>query len=319
MRVLFMGSPQFAVPSLDAVHSSAHDVVAVVTQPDRPVGRSLKVHPPPVKVSAQALGIPVLQPPTTKSPEFIDQISAFGPDILVVVAYGEILRKNVLELPPAGAVNLHASLLPKYRGAAPIPWAIINGETETGCTTMQMTLEMDAGPLYLQEKCVIHPSDTTETLSRKLSELGAPLLTLTLDLIEKNAMVPVTQDLSAITFAPKLKKENGRVDWNRPADWISRQIRAFDPWPGTFSRIADTELKLWLAQPVEGSAAEKPGTIINVLKHAIFVACGEGTILQLLEVQPESRPRMTAHEFAIGYRIKTGDSFSDGASQLPLS
>ena len=310
MRVIFMGSPLFAVPSLEAIHGSGHDVVAVVTQPDRPVGRSLKVHPPPVKVSAQALNIPVLQPTTTKTPEFIDQISAFGPDILVVVAYGEILRKNVLELAPAGAVNLHASLLPKYRGAAPIPWAILHGESETGCTTMQMTLELDAGPLYLQEKCVIHPSDTTETLSRKLSVLGAPLLTLTLDLIEKNAMVPITQDLSAVTFAPKLKKENGRVDWNKPADWISRQIRAFDPWPGTFSKIANTELKLWLAQSVEGKAAEKPGTIINVLKHALHVACGDGSILQLVEVQPVSRPRMTAHEFAIGYRIKAGDSFS---------
>src|SRR5262245_5269330 len=310
MRVVFMGSPQFAVPSLEAIHSSGHDVVAVVTQPDRPVGRSLKVHPPPVKVAAQPLKIPVLQPPTTKTPEFIDQVSAFGPDILVVVAYGEILRKNVLELCPAGAVNLHASLLPKYRGAAPIPWAILNGETETGCTTMQMSLEMDAGPLYLQEKCIIHDTDTTETLSRKLSELGAPLLILTLDLIEKNAMVPVTQDLSAVTFAPKLKKENGRVDWNRPAAWISRQIRAFDPWPGTFSRIANTELKFWLAQPVEEKTSEKPGTIINVQKHAILVASGERTILQLVEVQPQSRPRMTAHEFAIGYRIKAGDSFS---------
>lgn len=310
MRVVFMGSPQFAVPSLEAIHSSPHDVVAVVTQPDRPVGRSLKVHPPPVKVCAQTLDIPVLQPATTKTPEFLDQISAFGPDILVVVAYGEILRKNVLELTPAGAVNLHASLLPKYRGAAPIPWAILNGEAETGCTTMQMSLEMDAGPLYLQERCIIHDTDTTETLSRKLSELGAPLLILTLDLIEKNAMVPVTQDLSAVTFAPKLKKENGRVDWNRPADWISRQIRAFDPWPGTFSKLANTELKFWLAQPVEGKTSEKPGTIINVLKHALLIASGEGTILQLVEVQPESRPRMTAHEFAIGYRIKAGDSFS---------
>jgi methionyl-tRNA formyltransferase len=310
MRVVFMGSPQFAVPSLEAIDSSSHDIVAVVTQPDRPVGRSLKVHPPPVKAAAQKLNIPVLQPSTTKNPEFLDQISAFGPDILVVVAYGEILRKNVLELSPAGAVNLHASLLPKYRGAAPIPWAILNGETETGVTTMQMSLEMDAGPLYLQERCIIHDTDTTETLSRKLSELGAPLLILTLDLIEKNAMVPVAQDLSAVTFAPKLKKENGRVDWNRPANWISRQIRAFDPWPGTFSRIANTELKFWLAQPVEGTTSEKPGTIINVLKHALLIASGEGTILQLLEVQPESRPRMTAHEFAIGYRIKAGDSFS---------
>lgn len=310
MRIIFIGSPHFAVPSLEAIHASDHEVVAVVTQPDRPVGRSLKVHSLPVKVSAQAMNIPVLQPPTTRSQDFIDQISAFGPDILVVVAYGEILRRNVLELTPAGAVNLHASLLPKYRGAAPIPWAILNGETETGCTTMQMSLEMDAGPLYLQEKCIIHPTDTTEMLSRKLSELGAPLLTLTLDLIEKNAMAPIPQDISAITYAPKLKKEDGRVDWNHPATWISRQVRAFDPWPGTFSRIANTDLKFWLAQPVQDATVEKPGTVLNVLKHAILVACGERTVLQLMEVQPESRPRMTAHEFAIGYRIKAGDSFS---------
>ena len=237
MRIIFMGSPSFAVPSLEAIHASNHKVLAIVTQPDRPVGRNLKIQPPPIKITAQSLGIPVFQPTTTKTQEFVDQMAALKPDILVVVAYGEILRRNVLELAPRGAVNLHASLLPKYRGAAPIPWAILNGENETGITTMQVDLAMDAGPVFLKRTCEIESSDTAESLSKKLADLGAPLLTKTLDLIEKNEIVAEAQDISAVTYAPKLKKEDGLVDWNKPASWISRQIRAFNPWPGTFYEI----------------------------------------------------------------------------------
>jgi methionyl-tRNA formyltransferase len=316
MRIIFMGSPSFAVPSLEAIHHSSHDILAVVTQPDRPVGRKLKLQAPPVKVAAEALSIPVHQPSTTKSQEFVDQMSALKPEILVVVAYGEIVRRNVLELAPHGAVNLHASLLPKYRGAAPIPWAILNGETETGLSTMKMDLAMDAGPIYLQQTCEILPSDTTASLSERLSTLGAPLLLKTLGLIEENLIVPSEQDISAVTYAPKLKKEDGKVDWNKPAAWIARQIRAFFPWPSTFAWFENTTFKLLNAEPeLEGADLRPartvmPGEVINISKSGILVAAGEQSVLRLMEVQPENRQRMTAHDFAIGHRITTGTVFS---------
>src|SRR5262245_23843313 len=198
MRIVFMGSPSFAVPSLEALHNSSHQVVAVVTQPDRPGGRHLQLQAPAVKLSAQKLGLGVLQPSTTKTPEFLDEIASFQPDVLVVVAYGEILKRALLELPPQGAVNLHASLLPKYRGAAPVPWAIIHGETETGATTIRITEKMDAGPIFLQERCRIEPSDTSESLARKISVLGAPMLKRTIDLLEQGKAVSRDQDETQI-------------------------------------------------------------------------------------------------------------------------
>jgi methionyl-tRNA formyltransferase len=236
-------------------------------------------------------------------------MASLKPDILVVVAYGEILRRNLLELAPRGAVNLHASLLPKYRGAAPIPWAILNGENETGVTTMQVDVAMDAGPVYLKQSCPIERSDTAETLANKLATLGAPLLTRTLDLIEKNEIVPEAQDITAVTYAPKLKKEDGRVDWNKPASWIARQVRAFDPWPGTFTTFGNISMKFWNAHPSDQPTDEPPGTVIYINKDAIFVAAGERSVLNILEVQPENRPRMKAHDFAIGHRIQPGKVF----------
>ncbi len=310
MRIIFMGSPSFAVPSLEAIHHSNHEILAVVTQPDRPVGRNLKVQAPPIKVTAESFSIPVYQPSTTKTQEFVDQMTALKPDILVVVAYGEILRRNVLELAPKGAVNLHASLLPKYRGAAPIPWAILNGENETGLTTMQVDLAMDSGPIYLTQTCEIDSLDTSETLSQKLGKLGAPLLTKTLNLIEKNEIVPMPQDVSAVTYAPKLKKEDGRVNWTKTAAWISRQVRAFNPWPGTFTRLENMGLKFWATRDSGETTNQTPGNILSLTKDAIYVAAGEGTVLEVLEVQPENRPRMTAHDFAIGHRVQEGKSFS---------
>lgn len=303
-----MGSPQFAVPSLELLHS-VYEIVAVVTQPDRPVGRKLKVQPPPVKITAHTLGIPVFQPATTKTPEFVEEMKAFQPDALIVVAYGEILRKNLLEAAPLGAINLHASLLPKYRGAAPIAWAIINGETETGCSTMQIVQAMDAGSVYLQESCPIHSSDTTESLSKNLAQLGAPLLKRTLQLIERKEIQPQPQDESLASYAPKLKKEDGKVDWSYPADRISRQIRAFNPWPGTYTTLNGSTVKLWLGHPSPERAEASPGTIIRILKNAVEVACGGGTILEIVTLQPENRPRITALEFTNGYRITAGAIF----------
>lgn len=310
MRIVFMGSPDFAVPTLEALRASHHEVVAAVTQPDRPFGRRLHMHSPPVKDAAHSLGIPVLQPATTRSPEFVSEIESLRPDVLIVVAYGEILRPALLRIPPRGAVNLHASLLPKYRGAAPVAWAILRGETVTGCSTMQINERMDAGDVYLQEVCAIQSTETTESLTRRLSLLGAPLMKETIDKLEREAIQAQPQDPGAVTYAPKLKKEDGLVDWSRSSGWISRQTRAFAPWPGTFSFLNNLLIKLWVAQASEEKTAEPPGTIFHVDKKAILVACGEGTVLQIEELQPQNRPRLTASDFINGAHLMAGRRFS---------
>lgn len=305
-----MGSPQFAVPGLETLSNSTHEIVAVVTQPDRPKGRNLLPQAPPVKVAAHRLGIPVLQPVTTKSDVFLQEIRSFRADLLVVVAYGEILREALLNLPPYGAVNLHASLLPKYRGAAPVPWAILRGESYTGATTMIMNEVMDGGPILLQEECPILPADTSDTLAKKIANLGAPLLKRTVDLLQRKDITPKPQDLTLVTYAPKLRKADGKINWNNPAAWIARQIRAFDPWPGSFCNFRDLTVKFWLAHPKEGGTVEAPGTVIAVMKHSFEIACGESTILEVLEIQPENRPRFPAADFIHGYSIRPGERFS---------
>jgi methionyl-tRNA formyltransferase len=305
-----MGSPEFAVPSLEALYNSVHQVIAVVTQPDRPKGRRLLMQPPPVKIAAHKLNLPVLQPSTTKSELFLQEVNSFRPDLLVVVAYGEILRPALLDLPPRGAVNLHASLLPKYRGAAPISWAILQGEIMTGVTTMQLNEVMDGGDVLLQQECPILPTDTTETLTKRLAHLGAPLLRQTVDFMEKNEVIPHAQDLKLVTYAPKLRKQDGLIDWSKSASWIARQIRAFDPWPGTFSFFRDLAVKLWLGHVAADRTTEEPGRVIELTKQSLRVACGEGTVLEILEIQPENRPRLTAADFIHGYNIHVQDCFS---------
>ena len=309
MRIVFMGSPQFAVPSLEALHHSSHEVVAVVTQPDRPKGRKLQMQPPRLKIAAHRLNIPVLQPATTKSEIFYEEVRLFQPDLLVVVAYGEILRANLLALPTRGAVNLHGSLLPKYRGAAPIAWAILEGESVTGATTMMMNEVMDGGPILLQEECAIAAIDTAETLAIRISQSGAHLLKKTVDMLARNEIVARAQDLDRVSYAPKLRKEDGRIDWNQSALRISRQIRAFNPWPGSFSDFRGMTVKFWLAHPDGGSISELPGTVVQVNRQSLLVACGEQSVLEILEVQPQNRPRFPAADFIHGYSIRTGDRF----------
>ena len=244
----------------------------------------------------------------------MDEIRSFEPDLLVVVAYGEILRPSLLQIPKHGAVNLHASLLPKYRGAAPVAWAILHGEKRTGVTTMLMDQGMDSGPMLLQETCPISFTDTTATLAKKLAAIGAPLMRKTVDHIRDGVIAPKTQDVSLVSYAPKLKKEDGWVDWTKHADWISRQIRAFDPWPGTFSRLQESVMKFWLADAIADEMThELPGTVVRVSKQAIVVACGDGTVLRVLELQPENRPRMTALDFIHGYKIEIGSRFNSDA------
>lgn len=309
MRIVFMGSPELAVPSLESLKASNHEVVAVVTQPDRPSGRKLQPKAPAVKLAAQKMGIPVLQPVTTKTPEFLQEISIFQPDVLAVVAYGEILRPKLLALAPHGAVNLHASLLPKYRGAAPIAWAILQGEAETGVTTILMNEAMDAGSILLQASCPIDPTDTAQSLAKKIAQLGAPLLRRTIDLLEEGELIAAPQDLTRISYAPKLKKDDGWIDWNKPASWIARQIRAFDPWPGTFSTVKNTRVKFWAAQPAEQMTSETSGIVVDSGRTGLWIASGEGTVLQVIEVQPENRPRIQAYDFVNGYQIRKGERF----------
>ncbi len=304
-----MGSPQFAVPSLETLYGSTHEVVAVVTQPDRPKGRNLLAQAPPVKIAAHRIGVPVLQPVTTKSDIFLEEMRAIHPDMLVVVAYGEILRTALLNLPPLGAVNLHASLLPKYRGAAPIPWAILQGEKHTGATTMLINEVMDGGDILLQETCPILPEDTSDTLAKKIANQGAPLLKRTVDLLQRKEIAPKPQDLTQVCYAPKLRKDDGKINWNHTSSWISRQIRAFDPWPGSFSYFRDLRVKFWLAHSTEGKTTEPPGTVVAVMKQSFQIACGEGTVLEVLEIQPENRPRFPAADFIHGYSIHPQDRF----------
>lgn len=314
-----MGSPVFAVPSLEHLVESTHHVVAVVTQPDRPTGRKLKVQSPPVKSAAERFGLNVFQPQTTKTPDFLNLLKGWEPEIIVVVAYGEILRKSVLDLPSRGAVNLHASLLPRYRGAAPIAWAILNGDSETGTTTMQMNESMDAGPIYLQQSCRILPDDTSESLSRKLSISGAALVRRTLELIESGQASPIPQDPSFISYAPKLKKEDGLIDWTEDGEQIARRIRAFDPWPGTYTYRNRMLIKFWKANAFRETHRRDPGTIVRVLKESIHISCTNDSALEVFEVQPENRSRMGAAEFINGYRIQEGERFGRNFTTESLS
>lgn len=304
-----MGSPEFAVPSLAAIHESNHELLAVITQPDRPSGRRLQLHAPAVKVAAQEFNLRILQPETTRSPEFLSEMERMKPEALVVVAYGEILRSNLLQLPPKGAINLHASLLPKYRGAAPIAWAILRGEVESGATTMLIEPAMDAGPVLQQATCPILPDDTTESLSPKISKLGASLLVQTLDQWEQRQIVPVRQDDSMATYAPKLKKGDGAIDWSRTAQVLERQVRAFHPWPGTFSTLEGINLKIKKSRVSAQLTAAEPGTILENSAPVLSVACGERTVLEIVELQPENKSALAVPDFIHGYRVRPGLRF----------
>lgn len=267
------------------------------------------MHPPAVKTAAQSFGIPILQPETTRDPAFVKEIELLHPDLLVVVAYGEILRTTLLQLPRLGAINLHASLLPKYRGAAPIAWAIFHGESETGITTMQISKQMDAGDTYLQSSIAIESTDTAGILSKKLAILGAPSLVQTIDQLETGTIRPAPQDHSRATMAPKLKKEDGVVNWSRTAQALSLQTRAFDPWPGSFSHLHGSLLKIWKAVPALRSVSAEPGTILHA-QNTLDVACGEGSVLSISEIQTENRSRLKVPEFLNGAHIRVGERFT---------
>lgn len=302
-----MGTPEFAVPSLRALIEVGENVVAIVTQPDKPRGRGKKLTPPPVREAALKHNIPVFQPEKIKDEPFITAISNFSPDVIAVVAYGKILPKAILDIPPKGCINVHASILPKYRGAAPINWAIINGEKETGITTMLLDEGMDTGDMLLTEKVEIRDDDTASSLHDRLKYIGADLLIKTIKGIKSETIRPIPQDDSQATYAPMLKKEDGRIDWTMKAEEIKNLIRGLNPWPGAYTRWDGKQIKIFKAE-VEAGVKEEPGTVINISTEGIFAATGKG-ILLIKELQPENKNRMTASEFIKGYRIVKGQIF----------
>jgi methionyl-tRNA formyltransferase len=300
MHIVFMGTPDFAVPSLEALLKSGDDVVGVVTQPDRPKGRGQSLTPSSVKLLAERERIPVLQPTKMKDPDFLAALGAWKPDLIVVAAFGRILPPTILSLPPKGCINVHGSLLPKYRGAGPIQWAIINGETETGITTMLMDEGMDTGAMLLQEKMRIEPDDTAGSLSPRLALLGGRLLVETLKLLKAGTLVPQAQDHAQASMAPLLKKEDGVIDWQLPATVLANRIRGLTPWPGAYTFLGEDRVTLYRAVALAERTAESPGRITAVTKDAIHVATGEG-VLAVKDLQPANSRRMTVAQYLAGH------------------
>jgi len=307
LRLVFMGTPEFAVPSLQILLSGEDSIVGVVTQPDQPAGRGMSVHAPPIKILASAYDIPVFQPAKLRIPGVIEQLHAWHPDLIVVAAYGKILPTSILALPPLGCMNVHASLLPQYRGAGPIQWVIARGETETGVTIMRISERMDSGDILLQKTIPIAHNDTGGTLHEKLAQLGAEALTEAMKLLKYGQLVARPQNEAEATYAPLIKKEDGRIDWSQDALTIERRIRAFNPWPSAYTTLNGKLLKILVAQAEETSrfTSAIPGTIIEVTPISLSVATGTGS-LALVEVQLEGKKRLPIHEFLKGHHLKVG-------------
>lgn len=318
MRLVFMGTPAFAVPTLHALLNSEFTVAGVVCQPDRPSGRGKKIQIGPVKALAMAKGIPVVQPEKMKDPAFLGKLQTWKPEAIVVAAFGRILPETILDLPPKGCLNVHGSLLPKYRGAAPIQWALIRGETETGITIMLMDKGMDTGPILRQEAISIGPDETAEELSGRMAQLGGALLVPSLREWLAGIITPYPQEESEATLAPLLKKEDGVIQWNRPADSIANHIRGLTPWPGAFTFFHQERWVIWKAKVADLEAGVShqghkhlpvPGEITAVDKQGLYVQTGQGQ-LHIMEIQPENKKRMKIVDYVSGHRLEPGMSFS---------
>lgn len=314
MRILFWGTPDFALPSLRALLGEGHEVVGVVTQPDRPAGRGRTLQASPVKREAVSEGIPVLQPERARGEEFMAQLRALDPELSVVVAYGQILRREILDLPKFGSINVHASLLPELRGAAPINWAIIRGYEETGVTVMRMVEQMDAGPILLQAREPIAPDEIASDLWVRLSEVGAATLIEALALMEFGELREVPQDDALATYAPRLTREDARIDWGLGAEEVARWIRGLDEVPGAWTTWKGDVVKLYRPRPMPDMAhGATPGTILEADAHdptqGLLVACGEGA-LYVREVKPAGKRRMLSAEWVRGSGPRTGDHFA---------
>jgi methionyl-tRNA formyltransferase len=313
MRIVFCGTPEFAVPSLQHLLGQPDfEVLAVLTQPDRPRGRGQEVSPSAVKRAALEAGIAVHQPEKVRAPEVQQLLEGLQPDVIAIIAYGQIIPARLLPIPKLGWINVHASLLPQFRGAAPINWAIASGETKTGVTTMRIDAGMDTGEMLLRREIEITPAETTPELAARLAEMGAPLLGETLRGVAAGTIKPQAQQASAATYAPVLKKEDGRIDWNRPAREIYNRMRGFTPWPGAYTTFRGQLCHL-SGEPVSNTEREKPaagppGTLAHA-SGAVLVACGDATLLRLTSVKLEGRKQMAASEFANGARLLNRERF----------
>lgn len=305
ISTIFLGTPQFAVPTLKKIISAGHRVLEVVTQPDRPKGRKHELAASPVKQVAERHAIPVYQPERIRRPEAVEHLRALAPDVMVIVGYGQIIPQTVIDIPKHGIINLHASLLPELRGAAPIQWSVARGFHTTGVTTMRIDAGLDTGDIVDQWSTVIGPEETAPELSSRLAEAGADLMLKTLAALEQGTAKPVPQDNSRATLAPILKKEDGRIDWGQPALQIHNLIRGFQPWPGAHTVFRGQSLHLWRARPAPQRSSRTPGSLIA--ENGVFATGGDGACLELLEVQLEGRKRMPAAIFANGSRLTAED------------
>ncbi|MDH3359992.1 MAG: methionyl-tRNA formyltransferase [Desulfobulbaceae bacterium] len=304
-RIIYMGTPQFAVPTLESLIAHNENVVAVVTQPDRPKGRGRKLAPPPVKEVALAAGLPVLQPKSIKTDEFLAEIAAYKPDLIVVVAFGRLLPGALIDLPEHGTINIHASLLPKYRGAAPIQWSIINNEAETGVTIMQMDEGLDTGDILLPGAIPIEADDTAESLSDKLSTLGGNLIIEAIEKLKNNNLPATRQNETEATLAPLLCKQEGIIDWQKSATAISGLIRGLDPWPSASTIFEGEPIKLFKPSVLPGEETDPPGTILRADKNGLLIATGQDFLL-VKEVQLACCKRMPVMAFLSGHPVKPG-------------
>ena len=309
LRILFMGTPDFAVPALQALLEGPDDIIGVVCQPDKPKGRGKKLSPPPVKMVALQHDLPVLQPTSIRTDEFLDQVREMDPDLIVVAAYGKILPGRLLNLPPMGTINVHGSLLPKYRGAAPIQWAVINGETETGVTIMQMDEGMDTGDILLPVAIPIEEDDTAGTLFDKLARLGGEALVKAIALLKEGKLTPVRQDDSLATEAPMLRKEQGHLDWSKSARELHCLIRGLDPWPSAYGFLGDKRFRFFRPAVVARQVAEQPGTVSRADKEGLLIATGKDYLL-IREIQPEGKKRMDVQACLCRGTIRAGDRFT---------
>jgi methionyl-tRNA formyltransferase len=313
MRIVFMGSPEFALPTLQALAASRHEVVAVVTQPDRPAGRGRKLAPPPVKLAAQRLGLRVLQPANVSAVDSVAALAGLSPDVLIVAAYGQILRQAVLALPRRGSLNVHASLLPRHRGASPVAAAILAGDEVTGVSIMEVVRALDAGPVVAKAEEPVLPTDTTASLEPRLARLGADLLMRVLDDWAEGRLRATPQDDTQATYAPMLKRGDALIDWSKPALRLWREVRAYNPWPVSYTYFGGPELKVWEAWPLPAAGAAEPGTVFGLEKLpaeagssvGLAVAAGEGR-LALVRVQAQGRKIVAAADFARGQRGLVG-------------
>lgn len=304
MKLVFLGTPEFAVPSLEALVEAGHGVAAVYTQPDRPKGRGQQVAFPPVKECALRLGLDVRQP--LKIRHCLDELAALNSDAMVVVGYGQIIPQSIIDLPRYGIFNVHASLLPRYRGAAPIQWAVANGEIVTGVSIMQIEAGLDTGPVFLTGETPIGPDETSLELAPRLAAMGARLMVKVLEEVESGTVSAEPQDHAKATLAPILTKDDGLIDWNRPACEIHNRARGFLPWPGAWTRFRGERFNVWKCRVAERVHSGVPGALFRI-RRQVFATCGSQTAIELIEVQQEGRKRVTAEAFANGARIADGD------------